>query len=709
MRQSKILRTKLFGFATILLISVLLFIWFLRFPPLVLTELENRTWDWRLKLVASPEKANKSIKLIVVDQVSLDFFEKEYSLTWPLPRDAYRYVIDFLSQAGAKGIAFDILFTESSVQAVETDKEFAKATSSGLPIVTAVNLENYEKFVWPEKIELFRKRQEELDTKTSFTKTYLSDLSLSSFKSVTLPIPELLEQSPAFGAVQASPDSDGVFRQYLPGDLVFGIPVLSLPFSFYNLVTNGSSFPVADFLDQDKRLSIYPHGPSGTYEAYSLAAVIQAQAALKEGKNSSLNPEIFRDAWVILGVSAPGLMDLRPTSLESRGNGIELVAAVLDNIIGHSFVKHLPLNLILILNIIIVAGIVWSCLFITGVHWQALSSGFIIFSFLGLILFAAEKGYWIPFLGPAIIIIIAIILGLSFQYQLEGKQRRFIRSAFQYYLSPAVVEQVVIDPTQLSLGGEKRELSIFFSDIVGFTSISESLEANKLVILLNEYLTLFTDIIQASGGTVDKYIGDSVMAFWNAPLSIADHASCAVRTAVLCQRELLAKEQYFLKNFGVNIKTRIGINSDFVSVGNFGSNSRFNYTVVGDGVNLASRLEGANRFFGTSILVSESTYRLEGSNGEFRRVAKLRVIGKQKPIEIYEPFINENQKIFQGNFLAKFENAIKLFEAKDLIGAKQLFQELNSDPVSAAYVNRIESDLAKNSSAWSSVWNLSEK
>ncbi len=222
-------------------------------------------------------------------------------------------------------------------------------------------------------------------------------------------------------------------------------------------------------------------------------------------------------------------------------------------------------------------------------------------------LWAYSRGFWLPLLAPAAAAALALIGGVLLNYAVEGRQKRYIRSAFRQYLSEAVIAQLVADPSRLTLGGEQRTLSIFFSDLQGFTGISEKLNPRELTSLLNEYLSAMTDIIQDAGGTVDKYEGDAIIAFWNAPLPLADHAARAVRAALLCQARLADIRPDLKARYGSELRMRIGVNTGPVVVGNMGSHNRFNYTILGDAANLASRLEGINKQFGTFTLISEAT------------------------------------------------------------------------------------------------------
>ncbi|MCA1808930.1 MAG: adenylate/guanylate cyclase domain-containing protein, partial [Lentisphaerae bacterium] len=194
---------------------------------------------------------------------------------------------------------------------------------------------------------------------------------------------------------------------------------------------------------------------------------------------------------------------------------------------------------------------------------------------------AYQAGWWLPFIGPALATALALIGGVLVNYATEGRQKRFIRSAFRQYLSEDVIRELVNHPERLTLGGEQRTLSIFFSDLQGFTGIAERLEPRELTSLLNEYLSAMTDIIQAEGGTVDKYEGDAIIAFWNAPLPQDDHAARAVRAALQCQARLAEMRPDLRARYGGDLFMRIGVNTGPVVVGNMGSHNRFNYTILG--------------------------------------------------------------------------------------------------------------------------------
>jgi adenylate cyclase len=686
--------------------GALLVILFLYLEPKFLKELEHRTWDWRAKRLAERSAPSSEIKIIAIDQATLDFFANEYALTWPFPREIYSHLIDFLATGQAKGVAFDILFTESSAQSPEGDKIFAESVAQAkkLQIVHSLVLtqnvptlksDHYSDFILQQK-----------QKKISHLLPDSRIFSLPQYSDIQLPIPELIEARSDFGYVQAGPDSDGIFRNHAPLSLVQDTEVLSLPFSLMH-AGNGEEHIRKTFnrMSPDGSLIVRLHEKEGrTYEYFSFAEIIQSMANAQQGIPPTVPPETFRDAWVFVGTTAPGLLDFRPTSTKERGDGVEFLANTFDSLLHDNFIIRVstPLAAIYIVLHLIFPLLVKE--YISRFHLQiaAWILG-LVFSFIA-IEWSAWSGYWLPFVAPFSIYGGMVLGSISLQYLLEGKQHRFLRKAFQQYVSPSLIEQIVVQPDLLSLGGEKKEVSILFSDIAGFTSASEKLEASALVQLLNEYLSLMSDIILKHQGTVDKYIGDAVLAFWNAPLSVPDHAERAVLTACECQKALTERKNYFEKKYGLFPETRIGINTAVVSVGNFGSEARFDYTVIGDGVNLASRLEGTNKIFGTNILVSETSMKASQSNIAYRPVGEVRVMGKNQSIKIFEPLTADNSFLTNPELLQTYLEAYEAFHAMRLDEAKRLFSLMHDDPVSKSYLKRLESE-----SISTLVWEPSSK
>jgi adenylate cyclase len=244
---------------------------------------------------------------------------------------------------------------------------------------------------------------------------------------------------------------------------------------------------------------------------------------------------------------------------------------------------------------------------------------------------------WVPnLIYPLFVTVMVYVVITAHRYIIEESQKRFIKKAFSKYLAPTMVNQLMESPEKLNLGGEKREITAFFSDIQGFTSISEKLLPNETSDLLNEFLTEMADIILKHEGTVDKFEGDAIIAFFGAPNNMGDHAKRACMAGIEMQKRLAVLREKWGKAGKPRLKMRIGLSSGPAVVGNMGSKDRFDYTMIGDTVNTAARLEGANKTYGIYTLVSESTYSKMGQDIIARKIDTINVVGKDKPIAIYQ-------------------------------------------------------------------------
>jgi len=699
------IRKKLLGFSLIILIISIL-----GGSAIYLNaynELESRTWDWRVRLVAPSLKAVPLIKTIMIDQGSLEHFARDEKIFWVWPRGLYEPIVRFLREGGAKGVAFDILFTEPSLYGVEDDRAFAASHEGMMPVVHAVAKRSGGASSPPDLVELFETRQADAAEATGFDKRYIFYPETLRRESITVPTHELLEASHTFGDTVAESDSDGIYRHMVTGGYFQNTPVLSLPFALFDAVDQGAtdvSF-LKDMMDVNGNLTVQFTDPESSFHAYPIDAIIRSFQQIHNGETPLIDPAVFKDAWVFIGMNAPGLLDLRPTPLSPKAPGVEYHAQVLDNLLRQSFVKKVPITLTVFVSILLAGAASAIVIFFRRVRDQSLLLILLAGLWLALSYWTALNGWWLPMILPAMMAFFAVVLSFAFQYYLEGRQHRFIRDAFRHYVSPSVIERIVSDPDSLSLGGERRELTIYFSDIVGFTTLSENIDASGLVPLLNLYLTEMTEIILESGGTVDKYVGDAIVAFWNAPLSVPDHPGCGIRAAVECQKRLDALQQQFIESYGASIKARIGLNTGMASVGNFGSHERFNYTMIGDAVNLAARLEGANKYFGTSVLMAEQTYRQAAIDLPCRRVANIRVVGKSTTISVFEPLDAASPHVD----VEMFEAALKLFDDRRLREALDAFKAMALDPVAQIYAARLEKDLSQGDPLWEPVWNLSGK
>ncbi len=486
----------------------------------------------------------------------------------------------------------------------------------------------------------------------------------------------------------------------------------------------------------DWTLAVNFDGGGGSIPTYSLADLF---ACTGDG-NTEYFANHFRDKVVLIGavldvedrkltskrfittpegVNAPDRCKLPPMPGLYRTGlardtipGVYVQAAAINNILRHDPLRRLGaladtgigllLTLAAAVPIMLLAPLWAGIAVLAGVLvWAAAATG------------AFQTGLVLSLYQPLAAALLTFAALEAYRFGVSDKDKRYLRQAFGLYLPPAVVDRLVASNAPPALGGEIRELTVLFSDIVDFTAISEKLSPQSLVAFLNDYFSIMTGIIEAHGGFVDKYIGDAVVAMFGAPLPDPDHARHAVEAALVCQARL----DYLRGGFGLPgdaaVATRIGINSGEMLVGNIGSERRFNYTVMGDAVNLASRLEGANTLFRTRILISDRTRELCGDAIEAREIDTVRVVGREKPVTLFEPITDcDDEERKTGDRLATYKQALTNYRAGRFETAEKLFSALAAagDGPAAAFLKRIqELKSATISDDWDGVTNLDSK
>ncbi len=405
--------------------------------------------------------------------------------------------------------------------------------------------------------------------------------------------------------------------------------------------------------------------------------------------------DTLRDKYVLIGTSAAGLLDLRATPFANIFPGVEIQANVIDNILGGNPLTYdLYTEIGLTYFMVITSGIFLTALLSYATPLAGGLGGIlcILATLCSSYLFFMQNQI-VGITYPLITIIIVFLLVTLANYFYAGREKIFLRNAFGHYVSPDVVTEIIKDPASLSLSGQVQNLTIFFSDIRDFTTISEKMTPDQLGRFMNRYLTVMSDILLENDGTVDKYIGDAIMAIWGAPLRDTDHAAKAVR-ASLVSMEILKSLQNDFKADGLpRVAIGIGLNTGEVNVGNFGSNQRFDYTVLGDNVNLASRLEGLTKVYGCDILITQSTKDALGEDFLCCFVDRVQVKGKKLPVNIYEPLC---EGIPHPDLLQKmtdFEKGIAAYQQQDFENAGKIFKSLNDDQprkLFSLYLERVE-------------------
>jgi len=664
---------------------------------------EAPTWTWRARFFARRETPSPQIKLILLDQASLDWAQHENGWGWPWPREVYGALAAFCQRGGARALALDLLFTEPSVFGVPDDEAMGQALRDGPPAILPV-LPGGSQTAWP----LYMPRPNALvDMATTIESTNL-----------LFPVAEIATGAAAAGHATGRPDADGIFRRLAPFCRFDGveIPALGLAawltspadsnavsFASGRLRVAGKSIP----LDGNANAILRFRGRDGLPEAISAAAVVQSELRLREEETPTLSPEVFKDCYVFVGCSAPSLLDLRPTPVNPKCPGVVLHTTFVDNLLTDSFIAEAGPAAV-IPSVLATAILASLCLTYAGRWWQA---GLLSPAWLALpvvIGFAAYAGgWWWPVATHETAVGLGLVGTLAMNYWAEGRQKAFLKQAFRHYLSGEVIEKILRDPKHLQLGGEKRELTIMFTDLAGFSTFSEKLGPVELTALLNDYLSEMTDIILAEGGTLDKYEGDAIIAFWNAPLEQADHAVRACRAALRCQRRLNELRAAYQQRTGAALHMRVGLNTGPVVVGNMGSRKRFNYTILGDAANLAARLEGANKAFGTETMVAESTWRLASAAFQGRKLADLRVVGRKSAVAVYELTGWAGETMSADG--ETFESGLAHFRAGDFAKAAEVFQHLPNDPAARQYARHCAELAADPPIDWDGVWELTQK
>lgn len=369
-------------------------------------------------------------------------------------------------------------------------------------------------------------------------------------------------------------------------------------------------------------------GQQKTFPHYSIADIL----------GDRIPASALKDKIVLVGATATGIYDMRVTPFSSVYPGIEIHANIIDNILREHFLMRPDWTVVVDILLILVLGLLLGFILpkLKAV-WGALTTVLFFFGFfmLNRYLFV-DKGVWINIVYPFLALLLVYIGVTIFRYMTEEREKKKIKGAFHYYLTASVINEMLKNPEKLKLGGEKKDLTVLFSDIRGFTTISEGLSPEMLVKLLNEYLTVMTDIVFKYDGLLDKYMGDAIMAVYGAPLDQEDHAERACYTALDMMDGLKVLQEKWEAEGTPKFNIGIGINSGPMVVGNMGSQRRFDYTVMGDSVNLGSRLEGANKQYSTNIIISELTYGKVKDKFLCRELDSVRVKGKDLPVKIYE-------------------------------------------------------------------------
>ncbi|MBN2366831.1 MAG: CHASE2 domain-containing protein [Calditrichaeota bacterium] len=625
-----------------------LFVWLLTqyFFAQFFFRLESQTYDWRLRrAVEPPPNPIEEIVIIDVDERSIQKLGSYY--TWP--RDYWIRLIRYLDEAEVSLIGLDFIF-DPNPRHPEEDREFQQAMEETGKVCNAfyfstADMEHYRPAMVNEPPDLnYRK----------FTYQVPDEflIRLMSQDRFEPTYPGFLNAGMTAGYVGMFPDPDGVLRR---------LPVLSrfnqhvYPAFSVEIAMRMKGIQSIEF--DEKNLDIILLDSTGTESRVPVDSygqmLIHYAGGFKSFRYLSfydvlmgfMQKNYFRDKIVLVGTSLPGFYDLRTTPLQPAFPGVEVNANVIYQLLNGLYIYQMK-NLsqfILILMFSLVAGII--LIFPRPLGSILLTALILFLVLLAGIILLEQYSFWLPVFPLIFALIIVFIVTYIYRYLFEEKDKRQIRKVFSHYVSPAVVDVLLKNPEMVKLGGEKKFCTVLFSDIEGFTSMSEKMEPTKLVHLLNNYLTSMTNVVLENRGMLDKYEGDAIMAIFGAPVELPNSAELACLAALEMQKQLGILNEYWQKIDRPYIRVRIGINSGEMIVGNMGSENRFDYTVVGDSVNLASRLESANRIYRTNIMMGEATFDLVQEKFVTRPLDLLRVTGKKNPVRTYELIARREESI----------------------------------------------------------------
>ncbi|OPZ69856.1 MAG: Adenylate cyclase 1 [bacterium ADurb.Bin478] len=572
-------------------------------------------------------QADTSIVIIAVDDESM----KSLPTKWPYPRSYFARMVDHLSQAGARLIVFDIEFTEPSREQPAEDDSLARSVARAQNVILAGKVV--------------------LDAnKRSLNNHYLLK-----------PIPPLLETGAPFALVNVIEDGDGFIRRYMlyqqvGAALYFPLAVqaflaLAPPETGRTVAISGNHVLLAGQrvpTTSGNAMYINFAGPAASFRTYSLASILDDENFDLAGEEDTdifdqyRQWQTFRDKIVLVGASAEELQDNKYTPFfEYNGQrlkmpGVEMHANALSTLRSGRFLRDLPgwMQVVLLLT----ASLLSAWLALSLKPFRALPAVVLLIAgFLGLVYGLFVHARWVTdIVAPILSIAFTYVAGLTYQTVVEQKEKNRIRKTFQQYVAPTVVEKMLSTGELPSYGGERKELTVLFSDIRKFTKFSESHEPEVVVSRLQEYLSEMVDVVFRYNGTLDKFVGDELMAVYGAPFHFPDHAERACRTALEMVETLRQIQKRWSQDYNEYFNIGIGINTGKVIVGNLGSKQLFDYTVIGDEVNIGARLEGANKLYETTILISENTYSHVRDTARVRELDLVRLVGRRHPIRIYE-------------------------------------------------------------------------
>jgi adenylate cyclase len=633
---------------------------------------EMKTYDWRIGTLADIRIArgrplvHPDIVLVEITDASIRDLS-EFVGRWPWPRALQAMLVDYISRGAPKVVALDLAFLEpertsryefldrGEITSAQSDQDLADAVGRAgnvIVLADAVDAGVDEGVLVQEQWQ---------------APPYRLGPSIEERPVVTLPYSGLASAAAGLGHNFIALDPDGPARRFPPfirqGDRympLLGVAAALSGGSFRpeEVVLEGDSIRVRDRhiplvpVDvpavkdpgrshvQQTMLINYRVPPlvdgQRPYPTYEASLLLKSQGQIELGEKPDIPPDVFKDKIVFVGIAVSGLIDVFQTPFgEGSMRGIQLHASVADSLLSNRFLQPGPRWTAIAAP---VAGALMIGLFSATLPFSvaAVGAAALVAGWTGACLFAFDRGLWLVMAQPILATALALFTGTAYRYFVEDAEKRKVSRLFGRYVSRDVYKQLMAHPELAALGGGRREMSVLFSDLRGFTTITEKGNPEDLVLQLNEYFTRMVEIVFRNGGTVDKFVGDMVMALFGAPVDDVDHADAAVITAVEMVRELGELNRRWAAAGRVQLDIGIGVNSGDMIAGNIGSSAIMSYTVIGDNVNLGARLESLNKDYGTRIIISEATRGRLARRYELRPLGGVVVKGKTRPVEVFE-------------------------------------------------------------------------
>lgn len=690
--------------------------------------LEWAGFDHRMHLFRGHARLDPRIAVVLIDEPSLQAMDSLVG-RYPWPRSVYADLIDYLALGGARAVVFDILFTETEKEGAAKgrgmspdDRRLAQASRDSGIAYHAMQIVR-------EDVTDHNRSQLSLPLPSSFRRRFAmphaNGFPESGNNSYSLPFDGLYQAAKGVGTVALDADPDGIYRRVRLFQVYRGavypalsvVPLLDLLHPQAVTERNDTLQLGALSIPLDRH-GEYLVDMAGAIHPYSISGIFASIEALRAGDVQHLlvPPDTFKNKIVFIGASAAGLEDIKSTAVANQTPGVFIHAAIASNILTGNFLHTLPAWAKWLIVWLLAALTLTAILLFDRLAWQLTVPLLIAGLYAGWSYwqFALNRVY--PLVAPEAAVLVGLLAAFTYLAFTEGRDRRRVRTMLSQYVSPAMLAEV-LDRYQEQLQAEvgmRVHVSILFSDVRSFTSISERLSAEQVVDLLNTHFSVMSEIIFEHQGTLDKYIGDAIMAFWGAPIPVANHAARAVAAALRMQRQLVLVNRRLTEKGYPAINIGIGVNTGDVVLGNIGSVRKLDYTVIGDNVNLASRLEGLTGKYGCPVIISETTFQELSADIPCAPVDLVRVKGRQKPVRIYWPLAlsdDDAETVAQARILAQsLSDAFEYYLHHDWEQARGLYEALRDVPLAEVFKSRcIEYIRQPPPADWDGVFTLTSK